>query len=283
MNLRHRLGLLAAAVLLTLSFSVSGAPGARAETQLPPCAPTDLIFGMATKTYANGDFKVVITPARDGRGNLWETLFPRDRTNDVWHQTQACVPGLYGAIADTIYAQISCHVMGGWAPGTSGSYMTGGTWDLESWHPLGDVRPGTVCGAKSSSIGDSDPLHGGEQGDWHVYFGSTPLDMIEDSNIVLAPETSGGAVVSTAPYAKSVSVAFTGGQGLHVRTGPSRSYLSIGLLAEGTPLTLLCQTRGEMVAGTDWWDRVRLDDGREAFASDAYVYTGADGQIAPTC
>jgi DNA-binding CsgD family transcriptional regulator len=60
----------------------------------------------------------------------------------------------------------------------------------------------------------------------------------------------------------------------------------IEVLAEGRSMTLLCQTRGVLVTEwmtTDLWDKVRLDDGREVFVSDAFVHTGSDGQVAPSC
>lgn len=77
----------------------------------------------------------------------------------------------------------------------------------------------------------------------------------------------------------------TGTQVLYVRSGPSSSYDIVGSLANGTRITIQCQTRGQWVYSdvyrvwTDLWDRV----GSGRFVSDAYVHTGSDGQVAPSC
>lgn len=271
-----------AAIATGVGSLVAAAPAHAAPTlpteSLPPCAADNYIFGVATKTWANGEFKISLFPTYKARGNPGQFLGPRGVTNEIWHLTQACIPGLYGALADSIYKQIECHVQGGWAV-TDGEYKTGSTWDLESWHPVEQVGVDNACGGTKGSNGPLDEgSHSGE-GTWRIVFGPPPPDMLEDSTITVVPP-------EPEPYSKDVTVAFTGGQGLWTRTGPGGQAGLVEILAEGTHLTLLCQTYGETIAGpttSALWDFVRLDDGREYWVSDVFVRTGSDGQVAPSC
>jgi GH24 family phage-related lysozyme (muramidase) len=59
-------------------------------------------------------------------------------------------------------------------------------------------------------------------------------------------------------------------------------------LANGTRLSITCQTTGPRVSGTfgasTLWDRAVASDGQIlGFVSDAYVQTGSDGRVAPEC
>jgi uncharacterized protein YgiM (DUF1202 family) len=77
----------------------------------------------------------------------------------------------------------------------------------------------------------------------------------------------------------------TAGTALTVRSGPGTSYSAVGTVADGTGVTIYCQTNGTSVSGTygtsTIWDRI----GTGRFISDAYVYTGYDGFIpsVPRC
>ena len=77
----------------------------------------------------------------------------------------------------------------------------------------------------------------------------------------------------------------TEGETLTVRAGPSSSYSPVGSLADGTTVRILCQTHGQWIYSdvyevwTDLWDKI----GSGRYVSDAYVYTGSDGQVAPSC
>ncbi|MFC3500975.1 peptidoglycan DD-metalloendopeptidase family protein [Micromonospora krabiensis] len=77
----------------------------------------------------------------------------------------------------------------------------------------------------------------------------------------------------------------TSGTPLTVRSGPGTGYSSVGTVADGTRVTIQCQTSGTSVTGTygtsTIWDRI----GSGRFISDAYVYTGHDGYIpnVPRC
>ncbi|WFF01094.1 peptidoglycan DD-metalloendopeptidase family protein [Micromonospora sp. WMMD964] len=77
----------------------------------------------------------------------------------------------------------------------------------------------------------------------------------------------------------------TSGTALTVRSGPGTGYASVGTVADGTRVTIACQTSGTTVTGTygtsSIWDRI----GSGRYIADAYVYTGYDGYIpgVPRC
>ncbi len=74
----------------------------------------------------------------------------------------------------------------------------------------------------------------------------------------------------------------TGGSTLTVHADASTQSASVGTLADGATVTITCQKNGESVTGTygtsTLWDKVGT-----GFVPDAYVSTGSDGQVAPTC
>jgi len=74
----------------------------------------------------------------------------------------------------------------------------------------------------------------------------------------------------------------TAGAALTVRAGASTSTAAVGSVADGAQVTISCQKRGESVTGTygtsTLWDKIG-----EGYIADAYVSTGSDGQVAPTC
>lgn len=76
----------------------------------------------------------------------------------------------------------------------------------------------------------------------------------------------------------------TSGGPLSVRFGPSTAYPKHQYTyANGERIDILCQVRGQKVTGTfgtsDLWDLIDFD----AYVSDAYVNTGSDRQVAPSC
>lgn len=75
----------------------------------------------------------------------------------------------------------------------------------------------------------------------------------------------------------------TSGTALTVRSGPGTGYKAVTTLKSGTKVTISCQTPGTSVKGTygtsTWWDKI----GTGRYVSDAYVYTGSDGRVAPLC
>jgi len=93
---------------------------------------------------------------------------------------------------------------------------------------------------------------------------------------------SGLTLTAVSASAASGTVA-TAGAALTVRTGPGVSYAVAGKVADGAHITISCQTAGSKVSGTygttTIWDKI----GTGRFVSDAYVYTGSDGRVAPSC
>jgi hypothetical protein len=74
----------------------------------------------------------------------------------------------------------------------------------------------------------------------------------------------------------------TAGAPLTVRAGASTSTAAVGAIADGTWVTIRCQKRGQSISGTygttTLWDHIG-----NGYVSDAYMLTGSDGQVAPTC
>ena len=74
----------------------------------------------------------------------------------------------------------------------------------------------------------------------------------------------------------------TAGEALHVRSGVSLSSSIVGSVADGAYVAISCQKHGASVTGTygtsTLWDHIA-----GGYVSDAYVSTGSDGQVAPTC
>jgi uncharacterized protein YraI len=87
---------------------------------------------------------------------------------------------------------------------------------------------------------------------------------------------------ATGAYAASGTVN-TAGTALTVRAAPGTSFDAWDTVADGASVTILCQTTGTSVSGTygtsNIWDMLS----RGGFVSDAYVYTGSDGRVAPDC
>ncbi|MGW0827471.1 SH3 domain-containing protein [Streptomyces sp. NPDC002845] len=70
---------------------------------------------------------------------------------------------------------------------------------------------------------------------------------------------------------------------LNVRSGPSTTYPVVRVLPEGARVPIYCQRPGQTITGpygtTKIWDNI----GDGEYVSDAYVYTGSDGYVAPRC
>ena len=81
------------------------------------------------------------------------------------------------------------------------------------------------------------------------------------------------------PYPGTVN---TAGSPLTVRSGTNTSTTAIGSAPDGGTVRITCQTRGQTITGTygttSLWDKIGA-----GYVSDAYVFTGSDGQIAPSC
>ena len=74
------------------------------------------------------------------------------------------------------------------------------------------------------------------------------------------------------------------GAPVNVHTGPTVGSSIVTTVASGTSVTIDCQTTGDSVTGkygtSTLWDHLPAQGG---YISDTYVYTGSDGQVAPTC
>jgi hypothetical protein len=74
----------------------------------------------------------------------------------------------------------------------------------------------------------------------------------------------------------------TNGVDLNVRATPSTSGAIVGTVSDGEKVTITCQKLGSSVTGTygtsKLWDYIG-----NGYIADAYVNTGSDGQVAPTC
>ena len=75
----------------------------------------------------------------------------------------------------------------------------------------------------------------------------------------------------------------TNGTPLNVRSGPGTGYSVVGTLADGSGVTIQCQTDGTSVTGTFGTSKIwnRIGSGR--FIPDAYTQTGSDSRVAPDC
>jgi hypothetical protein len=77
----------------------------------------------------------------------------------------------------------------------------------------------------------------------------------------------------------------TSGTALNIRSGPGTGYGSVGSVANGSKVSIFCQATGTQVTGTygttKIWDKISSTSAQ--YVSDAYVYTGSDGQVAPWC
>jgi hypothetical protein len=74
----------------------------------------------------------------------------------------------------------------------------------------------------------------------------------------------------------------TAGPSLTIRAQPSTGAAAVGSVADGAKVSITCQVHGSSVTGTygttTLWDFIG-----DGYVSDAYVSTGSDGQVAPTC
>ncbi|MFC9429229.1 hypothetical protein [Streptomyces sp. NPDC056987] len=70
---------------------------------------------------------------------------------------------------------------------------------------------------------------------------------------------------------------------VNVRSGPGTNYQLVRVLQYGATVPINCQKPGERITGpygtTNLWDNIANGE----FISDAYVYTGSSGYVAPRC
>ncbi|MEV6594715.1 SH3 domain-containing protein [Streptomyces acidicola] len=97
-------------------------------------------------------------------------------------------------------------------------------------------------------------------------------------------DREGLEAVTTATVAAAVRYySVAPGVRLNVRSGPGTNYSIVRVLPEGARVPIYCQRPGERISGpygtTNIWDNIADGD----YISDAYVYTGSDGYVAPRC
>ena len=102
-------------------------------------------------------------------------------------------------------------------------------------------------------------------------------------SLVLAIGAVTYLVLTSSPAAAAEAHVDTWGAALTVRSAPGLGARPVGSLRDDTPVEITCQVRGDSVTGkfgtSRLWDRLNTG----GYVSDAYVFTGSDGQVAPTC
>ena len=83
----------------------------------------------------------------------------------------------------------------------------------------------------------------------------------------------------SAPGRVDVNDGFT----LTVRRAPRSGARKVRELRDGANVRIVCQTQGEQVTGTFGTTRLWNKLARGGFVSDAFIYTGKDGRVAPAC
>jgi hypothetical protein len=101
------------------------------------CGPSAFIQQIQVADWGNGDFQIVVTPNDVARewAAAGSHVDQRAAVVDEWHAIQACVRGLYGDLADSVWQQLDCHQRLSWAWLPFKGWLTGSTYDLESWRP----------------------------------------------------------------------------------------------------------------------------------------------------
>lgn len=129
---RSRIATILIPFVLAVAGSVFLTPPAQAWS--PNCSGNQWVSEVYVTPFggAANQFEISTVPTEKLRGAFWSLNSSDSVSNDIWHAVQNCVPGLYGSLADGIYQQIQCHVLGT----ASGSLHAGGdTFDFESWRP----------------------------------------------------------------------------------------------------------------------------------------------------
>ncbi|MDT0264104.1 hypothetical protein [Jatrophihabitans lederbergiae] len=124
----------AIALAVTLAVSPAMTASAQADTVATNCDGNAYVSLVEVQDFTDGQFEIKTWPTSNTRYAAWGG-YELDAMNEIWHAVQACVPGLYGSLADGIYQQIECHVVG-----TIGGPLDfgGDTFDFESWRGTTD-------------------------------------------------------------------------------------------------------------------------------------------------
>lgn len=110
-------------------------------------------------------------------------------------------------------------------------------------------------------------------------FNGVPALFFGTKNYTSKNCSAGGSSGGTAGFSATVN---TAGAPLTVRKDASTSSAAVGSVADGEKVKITCQKHGTTVSGTygtsSLWDFIG-----DGYVADAYVFTGSDGQVAPTC
>jgi LasA protease len=124
-------------------------------------------------------------------------------------------------------------------------------------------------------------LHGKELGGWVFYEGSAYNGYAMHGSTVRYP---GGSLYNYGILAANQGIVDANGGGyVNKRSGPGTPYAIVGRANDGEIVTISCTARGTAHTGrygtTDLWNR--LNDG--TWISDAFVFTGTNNPVAPSC
>lgn len=112
---------------------------------------------------------------------------------------------------------------------------------------------------------------------WTTYNNGMYLDRMGEAQAAVDEAQGGGDDVT--------GVVTTEGYDLFVRDAPNTAGEIVGALADGTTVTISCQTEGEWVYSEvyDFWTNLWDQVGPGEYVSDAYVDTGSNDPVAPAC
>ncbi|UTI62664.1 peptidoglycan DD-metalloendopeptidase family protein [Paraconexibacter antarcticus] len=98
---------------------------------------------------------------------------------------------------------------------------------------------------------------------------------------------SAGVVLPPIQARRAATVRTDRGEPVAARMGARTGAALVRSYRGGDRVRIVCQKRGEQVTGkfgtSRLWDLVDLGNGRGAYVTDTYVYTGSDGRVAPDC
>jgi len=199
-----------------------------------------------------------------------------NRANDLGDTVVASAAGRVTTVrnlGDTSYGRyVVIDHGGGWTT----LYAHLNSWSVSVGQQIGQGQAigtvGNTGGSTGAHLHFEERLNGAAQriawnGATILYFGTR--------NYTSANRCGGGSSVT--------GVVDTNGADLNVRAGPGTSYAIVGSRADGTTVTIQCQTYGETITGTRGTSRIWNRIGSGQFIPDAYTYTGSDGLVAPLC